>query len=375
MPEIVFIDPQSYNNLCLYDKGVLSEFKKGEVTFFGSNLWNCEPMQNVETRLWFNYNSFKNPIRKAISYAVTLFNIARYIKQHDVKVVHIQWIRLMQVDMMFISFLKRRNIKIVYTAHNILPHDSGNRFAKQFNKYYNAVDRIIVHSLRTKTELSNQLAVNEVKIDVIPHGIIDIQEPTSDVAARIEQLSSKYNLSGKIIFSSLGAQTNYKGVDNIVKAWSEHYELTKNSDCHLLIVGKNSDIDFSTLEGLDNVTIIDERLSNLDFLCFIKLSDVILLPYRKISQSGVLFSAINNNVPVLVSDVGGLTEPLVHGQIGWNMKESTLDNLSYWLEFLSKNPNEILRVKKNSDAFKVVKEFYSWKRISNMTKELYYSLF
>lgn len=375
MSNIIFIDPQSYNNLSMYDKGVLSSFEKGEVTFIGSKLWNCSPMTNVDSRLWFTYNSIKNPLLKLASYMGTLLKIIRLIQRDMPNIVHIEWIRVPVIDQLFAKWLKRQGIKVVYTAHNILPHNSGENYKSQYKKYYQLVDKIIVHSLTTKLELIEMFQLNPSTIEVIPHGIIDIEvEKGVDVKSRMETLKNNLKLNGKIIFSSLGAQGRYKGIDNIVDVWSGNEELANNSRCHLIIAGKNSDIDFSPIENLSNVTIINERLSNCDFLSFIKLSDVILLPYIKISQSGVLFSAISNNIPVIVSNAGGLTDPLSYGKIGWCIGSPSRKNLSKCLLSLVNNKEEIEKLKNDKNSFNAVKSIYSWSNISSMTKKLYHSL-
>lgn len=138
-----------------------------------------------------------------------------------------------------------------------------------------------------------------------------------------------------------------------------------------MLIGKNEGVDVSRLHGLSNVTIVDERLSNLDFISFLKLSDVVLLPYRKISQSGVLFSALANDVPVIVSEVGGLTEPLKIANVGWNIGEPTKDNLEREMSQLLDNPDEIEKVKSNKQEFQKIQNFYNWPRISEMTFRLY----
>lgn len=371
MSDIVFIDPQSYNNLSLYDKGVLSELPQGMATFIGSTLWNCEPLDNAEMKLWFRYNSCKNPVSKLLSYLMTLLKIARLVKKQKPKIVHIQWTRVMALDKIFAKYLQSKGIKVVHTAHNILPHNSGDKYKTQFGEYYRLVDHIVVHSEMTKKEMIELFDLPSEKISVIPHGIIDIEADYTKMASRVEELRNQYGLKGKLIFASIGAQSQYKGVDTIIDVWTSNPKFANNPHCHLMLIGKNEGVDVSRLHGLSNVTIVDERLSNLDFISFLKLSDVVLLPYRKISQSGVLFSALANDVPVIVSEVGGLTEPLKIANVGWNIGEPTKDNLEREMSQLLDNPDEIEKVKSNKQEFQKIQNFYNWPRISEMTFRLY----
>lgn len=368
---IFYIDPQSYNNLSLYDTGVLSRVPKGRVILFGSILWNSHILDNVNNKWVFNYNNISNTIIKGLSYTWSLCKIYRDILVYRPKLIHIQWIRNFPIDWFFLKLIKLMRIKIIYTAHNLLPHDTGNKYFYQFLKYYNSVDHIIVHSTKTKEELIEKFLLSQEKISVIPHGILRLSDSNDSLDDRIKSLKDKYNLNNKLILSSLGAQTKYKGVDNIIDVWKNNPELYDNPNLHLLLIGKNYGLDYSQIRKFNNVTIIDERISNHDFQSFINLTDVILLPYRTISQSGVLFSAIENNIPVLVSDVGGLPEPLKYGKVGWCIGPPTYENLRNSLFMLISNHDEIFSIKGNIQEFDKVKSYYSWDLISDLTISLY----
>lgn len=371
MADILYIDPQSYNNLSLYDSGVLGRMPADKVVFFGSSLWDCDRMENVEMNLWFNYNSITNPIKKGLSYANTIRRIVSYVRKNPVKVAHIQWLRIWHLDWFFLRFLQSRGIKVIYTAHNILPHDTDRKFFDKYRRYYHAVDNIIVHSRRTKTELMEQFGLPDAKIKIIPHGILSFRNDGEALARRVEELKRSLGLEGKRVFASLGKQTFYKGVDHIVKVWAETPSLRNNPNVKLLLVGKNAGIDYSAVKELENVVIIDERISNLDFEAFIKLSDLILLPYRKISQSGVLFTALDNNVPVAVSDVGGLAEPLAFGDVGWNIGSPEGPGLKKLLLRLVSDSAPLDRLHGADEEFAKVRRVYSWEAISAATADLY----
>lgn len=371
MAKVFFIDPQSYGNLSLYDSGVLCQMKDAGVTFFGNRKWDCAPLDGIESHLIFNYSDKTNSISKVASYVKSLTKIAKLIKRKKPNVVHVEWIRLFAIDWIFLKYLHSKGIKVVYTAHNILPHDTGEKYKSQFKKYYHTVDSIIVHSHRTKRELIEMFNLPEDKITVIPHGIITLDVDSKTVASSKQNFQSDLQLDGKIVFSSLGIQSTYKGIDNLVKVWSETPELRNNPNIKLLLIGQNNGIDYSPIENLKNVFILNERISNEDFQAYTQLSDIILLPYKQISQSGVLFTAIDNNIPVLVGDVGGLAEPLAIGNIGWNIGNPSIESLKKQLLYLVTHPEEVQSIKNNKSDFDKVKQHYSWYSISIATKALY----
>jgi glycosyltransferase involved in cell wall biosynthesis len=53
-----------------------------------------------------------------------------------------------------------------------------------------------------------------------------------------------------------------------------------------------------------------------DVETYFAAADCVVLPYRRISQSGVIFSAYRFGVPVIATAVGGLIEDVVEGQTG-----------------------------------------------------------
>lgn len=372
MPSIIYIDPQSYNNLSLYDHGMLSAMKAGEVTLFGSTQWDCG-LPNANLCKWFNYNNKKNPVAKGLSYLATILRIASYINKHkEIKVVHIQWLRLWKVDIIFARWLKRRGIKVVFTAHNLLPHDTGDTQRGKYEVYYKAVDKIIVHTEATRQELIDQFEIDPDNVEVIPHGIIysDVSEET--IKTRADRLKQKYGISANtLVISSLGIQSYYKGIDILIELWSKEKELNTNPNVRLMIVGKNSNLDYTPIQGIGNVVILNERISNEDFQAYLEISDVILLPYRKISQSGMLFSAIARNKPVVISNIGGLPDPLKIGNVGWNIGNADVVSLGKTVTDFVRQPVIVKSLQRNEAEFRKVKEFYSWESISKKLKELY----
>lgn len=375
MPSVVYIDPQSYNNLCLYDQGMLSAMKADEVALFGSSQWNCT-LPNAKLYKWFNYNCKKNPVAKGISYLATVCRIASYIRRHkEVKVVHIQWLRQWNVDIMFARWLKGRGIKVVFTAHNLLPHDSGDTQREKYAAYYKIVDCICVHTETTKQELTVQFGIDPDKVEIIPHGIIYSDVPGDIVISGAKRLKEKHGIGpDTLVVSSLGIQSYYKGVDILINLWATEKELNSNSLVKLMIVGKNSNIDYSPLQGLENVIVVDEKIPNEDFQAYLEISDIVLLPYRRISQSGVLFSAIARNKPVIISNVGGLPDPLKIGNVGWNIGNADEAALGEILTDLVKNPGKVKSIQGNNLEFQKVKDYYSWESISLKLRALYFKL-
>lgn len=173
-----------------------------------------------------------------------------------------------------------------------------------------------------------------------------------------------------MIFSLIGILNNYKGIDLLVEAWGNNEELYKNSNIKLIIAGKG-EMDFSKLKKLKNVIIMNRFLKDEEIEEIINQTDVALLPYKKISQSGVLLSMLAKRKPVLVSDVGGLTQPFEVGNIGWVMDEVTSKELFEKIKLIIQEKGKIEEIKNNTKLWQKIENYYSWQTIGEKTKKLY----
>ena len=138
-----------------------------------------------------------------------------------------------------------------------------------------------------------------------------------------------------------------------------------------LIVGKSEGAHYDNLKDCSNVYIVNEVVSDLDFDAYLRLASAVVLPYRRIYQSGFLFTALQRGVPVIVSNVGGLPEPLKLAKVGWNIGETSVDNLKKALETIVQAPDSLFAIKNDREAFETVRKEYSWDKIGQQTSELY----
>ena len=58
------------------------------------------------------------------------------------------------------------------------------------------------------------------------------------------------------------------------------------------------------------------------------MSDLLILPYKSASQSGIISQAWKYNLPVIANDVGGLPEYIVDGKSGYVVKYNSISSLS-----------------------------------------------
>jgi D-inositol-3-phosphate glycosyltransferase len=130
-------------------------------------------------------------------------------------------------------------------------------------------------------------------------------------------------------------------------------------------------------EGLQSGAIIlrDGFIPDSEIEVYCKAADAMVLPYRHIYQSGVLFMAQSFGLPVLASDVGSFREEIIEGRTGFI--------------FSPQDPEDLMRTVKEyfgSDLYvnlcdhrpKIVSYVagrHSWSHVGQMTRRVYAGLF
>jgi glycosyltransferase involved in cell wall biosynthesis len=111
-------------------------------------------------------------------------------------IVHVQYLPMLKwrlpLDLWFLRFCRGRGSKVVLTVHDLLPHDTGERYKATFLTLYGMVDAIICHSDSVRGRLEQEFGVPAEKISVIPHGpfFYDLPLGSDDAALRSFDLSA-----------------------------------------------------------------------------------------------------------------------------------------------------------------------------------------
>ena len=255
--------------------------------------------------------SWKRCVRALESMLNYLYLII-YITITKIDVLHIQWLPYMEfVDfecpiLVAIRFLNRK-LRIVLTVHNIYPHnltlEGKDKYSCRFKKVDKYIDGYIVHLKSSKTELSAEFGIDENKIYVAYHGIY-IPE-----GYQIEKCMDNREYKRIILF---GIQNRYKGADILMEALPMLPKEYLNK-IRVNIIGRTDAELYEEYKDRTkkyNVEWINQFVPSSELYSAIGIADLILLPYRKISQSGVLLLALSYRKPILTSDLPSFRETL-----------------------------------------------------------------
>lgn len=215
--------------------------------------------------------------------------------------------------------------------------------------------KVIVHGPKHKSMLISK-CLDENKIDIIPHG----QFAFFNNNHKIEEQKGEILLFGKI--------TQYKGVKQFIQA----IEILHNTIPYVkgVIAGAG---DFTSYEKLINnkdLFLIENRfIPDREVSLFFSRASIIVMPYTKGSQSGIISIAASFKKPVVASNVGHFSEMIINGETGILVDPNDPKILARAIEKLILDDD--LRHKMGENAYKYMNDNFSWNRVAEKTYRIY----
>jgi glycosyltransferase involved in cell wall biosynthesis len=219
-------------------------------------------------------------------------------------IVHFQWLTVQQLDGRLLPGGRggeaRGRPPLVLTAHDVLPREGGARRRAAQRRLYDRFDALVVHSDQGRARLTQELGVDAARVHVIPHGVFAHLAEAS--AAGASAPPPPFHTDKPVVLF-FGLLRPYKGLDVLLDAWRGI------EDAELWIVGMpRMDISSLRAAATPSVRFVPRFVPEAELPGYFHRADLVVLPYREIEQSGVLFTALAFGKPLLVSDVGGFAE-------------------------------------------------------------------
>ncbi len=114
-----------------------------------------------------------------------------------------------------------------------------------------------------------------------------------------------------------------------------------------------------------------KHVPDKDVEVYFKAADVLVLPYRGIFQSGVLFLTYRFGLPVIATDVGSFKEDIIQGRTGLVCRASDPADLAGTIEAYFAGDIFADLENKRRDIREYAYDRYSWSRIGEMTRKVY----
>lgn len=194
-------------------------------------------------------------------------------------------------------------IKIVWSLHNLLPHDRRNLRLKKFTQRLFARFTLFIRvfSPDSLAQAARSLNISTKHFAIVPSGAYTEYYPdVSDRQTALEYLS----LPGdKKIFLFLGSIKPYKNLHGLIKAFQQLEE----PDKFLVIAGKSYDDKyFKSIAAIvdENVRIYERFIEIDEMQHFYHAANVVVLPFNDIENSGSLLVAMGFRKVIIAPKLG-----------------------------------------------------------------------
>lgn len=317
--------------------------------------------------------TFSFPVTQEINSVNPLnwLKTGRKIKKYlpDILIVRF-WLPFMAMSLGTICRLvkKNRHTKIIAVVDNIIPHEKrpGDQFLS--NYFIKNVDGFIAMSKNVLSDLALFDAAKPKRFS--PHPIYDHY---GNIEPR-ETALQKLNLNAQfryILF--FGFIRDYKGLDLLLHAFADDY--FRQNKIKLIVAGEFYTDDSKYLKLIDELNIKDSVVLKTDYIPnsevenYFNAADLVAQPYKSATQSGVTQIGYHFNKPMLVTNVGGLSEIIPNGKAGYVVPPDAEKIKTALVDFFSNQREEsfIENVIKE-------KERFSWDKMTKTIYSLYEKL-
>ncbi len=258
---------------------------------------------------------------------------------------------------------RNKNTKALVVCDNVIPHERKPGDILLTKWFFKAVDFFVTMSKSVEDDLKKIKPQAESALLFHP-----IYSNFGEIVPKHEA-RQYFNITTEKVFLFFGFIRDYKGLDTLLEAINL---LKEKLDYTLIIAGE-----FYTDKEKYLSLIEKYNLSNKVKLCtdfiptdqvkyYFSAADVVVLPYKNATQSGIIQIANNFNKPIIATNVGGLGEVIFNGVNGYLVNKEDPQAISdAILTYYSQNNEE-----KFSEFIKNEKEKYSWFSFINKINSL-----
>jgi len=208
--------------------------------------------------------------------------------------------------------LRRRGTRVVLVCDNLVPHERRPLDGALTRWMLRESDGYLVMSDSVERDL-DRLKPGAPKRRVAHplYAQFDRGRYTRETARQ------RLGVQGEVVLF-FGYIRRYKGLDTLLEAWRA---VRARRPATLIVAGEAYEDTASyhrlaAAAGEGAVRMIERYVPDDEVEALFKAADLVVLPYRSATQSGVTHVAYAMGVPVITTDVGGLAETVVPGETG-----------------------------------------------------------
>jgi len=261
--------------------------------------------------------------------------------------------------------IAKSGVKVIAITDNVIPHEKragDTAFTKYFIKHCQG---FVTMSKAVLNDLAKFTTSTHKKFLLHPLYTAFGEKVDKQEARKKLDIS----LSDKTILF-FGLIRHYKGLDMLLEAMAD--PRIKEMNLKLLVAGefyedKKPYMDIVEKHALQSsVILFDKFIPNEEVKYYFSASDLLTLPYRSATQSGVTQVAFQFEKPTLVTNVGGLSEIIPHGKCGYVVDSNPQAIADSIVDYFANGREAAMSV-----AMAQEKKKYDWSIFSNEIVNLY----
>ncbi len=305
--------------------------------------------------------------------------VFKIIKEENPDIVHIQHeyglyethrdcnARVLEL----IKMIKEAGIPVVMTYHSVYKKLKGCH-VNFVSKSLEMLDAGILHEDYQKRALKDNIKWEPKNVYVLPHG--------SEENIRINRREARkiFGYDSKLVVGCAGLASERKGFITIIRQWPKVVRKFQNAILALELKPESARKETRVYIGKvlkeimespvrSNIEIVVKDYNKIEFYRKLKSFDVLVLPYKSESQSGVLAHGLSVGTPLIVTDIEGLGAEVRNSKAGIAVKKRS----DFYKAIIKMLSSEKLREKYSKNALEYVKNVNSWRIIAEKTIKIY----
>ncbi|OUI79325.1 hypothetical protein HK18_01815 [Commensalibacter intestini] len=242
------------------------------------------------------YTSVGGYIWRILQAPFLINSLYKYIRQNKIDIAICTMPGPM--DLVMAIALKFLNIPYIVVVHDVYPHPGDGYVFQHF------LQKILIKKSRLTVTFSKYVFKQLLAVNFVPNSqIIEGWHPPFSYTTKS---GTQYPVGKEVKLLNFGRLLLYKGLDLLEEALDQ---VSHQKPYTLRVVGhgpKNAVLD--RLNKRSNVSVENRWVPEEEIAELMHWADVVILPYREASQSGIAATALAFGKPILITNVGGLSE-------------------------------------------------------------------
>ncbi len=294
----------------------------------------------------------------------------KYKKQNYDFLVFRFWMPFMGPCLGSIARIVKSNkkTKILAIADNLIPHEkrAGDTLLTKY--FINTTQALLTMSQSVMHDIDIHFPGKPKAYN--PHPMYDSFGPAVSRETALKELNLDPSYRYLLFF---GFIRKYKGLDILLESLAKSkYFNNATKKVKVIIAGEFYEDSKPYMDLIEKYNLQEHLILHTDFIQNSKVpnyfcaADMVVQPYHSATQSGVTQIAYYYNVPMLVTDVGGLAELVPHNEVGYVCQPNAEAVATCIDDFFDNNRYDIMKAN-----VEVYKKNFSWNSLVEKLIGLY----